>query len=241
MIRGISVIMPSYLGEYIGSRKNPVQKIIRAVESFKKNVHSEKELIIVSDGCEITNEIYFKYWIKDPNIVLVRCEKRPHTWPGELREVGRALAKYEWVTYLDSDDVILEDHLSIISNNISNDIKILLSKSHLMPIIEEPSDYNLRLLRTDIEGYKNLKVIDSGIYGKIYRISVNVEKIHATWQLSHHNSISIKWKYLNGNSGEDTEFIKKIIDKYKYKIIDSNYLVCHMAHFGDRTKIIWEI
>ena len=78
---GISVIMPSYLGEYPGSRSNPKEKFIRAVESFRLQDHSKKELIIVSDGCEITNSIYFERWLNDKNISLIRVEKQKG-WPG---------------------------------------------------------------------------------------------------------------------------------------------------------------
>jgi len=66
---GISVIMPSYLGKYEGSRINADQKFIRAVESFQQQTLQNKELIIVSDGCEITNRIYrelFQYDTEEP-------------------------------------------------------------------------------------------------------------------------------------------------------------------------------
>lgn len=59
-MQGISVIMPSYLGEYPGSRKDPDKKFIRAVESFKDQTLAQKELIIVSDGCARSPTNYIK-------------------------------------------------------------------------------------------------------------------------------------------------------------------------------------
>lgn len=54
----ISVIMQSYLGDYPGARSNPKYKFVRAVNSFLLQKHPDKELIIVSDGCEETKALY---------------------------------------------------------------------------------------------------------------------------------------------------------------------------------------
>ena len=49
-----SVIMASYLGNYPGCANNREAKFIRSVKSFLNQSYDNKELIIVSDGCEIT-------------------------------------------------------------------------------------------------------------------------------------------------------------------------------------------
>jgi len=55
----VTVIMASYLQDYSGSAKNREKKFIRAVKSFKNQTYENKELIIVSDGCIKTIELFF--------------------------------------------------------------------------------------------------------------------------------------------------------------------------------------
>ena len=50
----LSVIMPSFLGEYDGCASDRENKFIRSVHSFLENSIDEKELIVVGDNCEIT-------------------------------------------------------------------------------------------------------------------------------------------------------------------------------------------
>ena len=57
----ISVVMPSFLGDYEidqnKSASNREFKLERAIDSFLMQIHRDSELIIVSDGCEKTCDI----------------------------------------------------------------------------------------------------------------------------------------------------------------------------------------
>jgi glycosyltransferase involved in cell wall biosynthesis len=63
----ISVIMPCFLGEYEGCASNREQKLIRAIHSFNTQTHEDRELVIVSDGCEDTIRVANQFNI-DKNI-----------------------------------------------------------------------------------------------------------------------------------------------------------------------------
>ena len=116
-----STIMVSYLEWYPGSRKNPVEKFNRAVESWYRQSWKEKELIIVSDGCELTYQEWYRNWSHIPNIRLIRESKSPDNWPGEHRERGIIESTGEWILYLDSDDIYLPDYLERLAESIERE------------------------------------------------------------------------------------------------------------------------
>ena len=249
---GISVIMASYLGEYPGSRKDPVDKFIRAVKSFLNNTLNEKELIIVSDGCEITNTVYEKHFKNFDNIKLVRVEKREHSWPGELRECGRSIAKYEWITYLDADDYYLRKYLQVLLLIIKEnpDHRVFTSTQIAIPI---PSDDQLKQWPyfIDISPWGTLNEFrawrDSknrnGIIFKsndIEFVLVQSKSTIGTWCLTHNKYVSSRWRN-SKEMGEDANFIQSLIKSENVKSISCpGYMICHITKVDNRDNIVWE-
>lgn len=116
----ISVVMASYLGDYPNSASSRVEKFHRAISGYVNQTFKETELIIVSDGCDKTNEIVENYYSGIKNIRLIKLDKQP-MFSGSVRNAGIEHANGEWICYLDTDDVIGFNHLEIISNQIHDD------------------------------------------------------------------------------------------------------------------------
>jgi glycosyltransferase involved in cell wall biosynthesis len=112
----ISVVMASFLGEYPGAASGREDKFRRAVDSFIKQEMGE--LVVVSDGCEITAKIIMDEYPQD-NIVLVMLPKQP-LFAGAVRQYGIQAATYDWICYLDSDDEFGDGHLQTITSNVDN-------------------------------------------------------------------------------------------------------------------------
>lgn len=119
----ISVIMQVYLGEYPGARSNPQYKFVRAVNSFMLQKHSDKELIIVADGCNDAKGIYERLFSSLDNIKFVyvargniprmrEVSSNKRYFRGLPRQIGRSLATGEIITYMDADDLMLPSRLS---------------------------------------------------------------------------------------------------------------------------------
>lgn len=238
---GISVIMPSYLGKYPGSRKDPENKFIRAVESFLLNKINEKELIIVSDGCDITNRIYKDRFEQYDFIKLVQVEKRKATWPGELRECGRSLAKYDWITYLDTDDIYQSMHLYSVVKAIldkSSGTTLLLDTKYTFPIAKDPNEIMLAYLGMDINAYNEFrsKLKPNSLYGECLAASKS-RGHNGTWQITHHKEVPHRWQNTT-EMGEDKSFIERMKSTEKWEEFTGCYLICHNTK--DR-KTIWEM
>jgi len=236
---GISVIMPSYLGEYPGSRKNPESKFIRAVESFILSELQNKELIIVSDGCGTTNKIYNERFKDYDFITLIQVEKRSETWPGELRECGRSLAKYDWITYLDTDDIYLNNHLTLVMSAIldrDKETTVLINDKYVFPLPDNPNKIMLGYVGMDIDEYNSFRITRAEIYGERV-VTTRAMGHYGTWQIVHHKDVPHRWKNTD-TMGEDTFFIENLKSTEKWQTFTGTYLICHNTK--DR-KVIWEM
>lgn len=126
----LSFIMQTYLGDYPGSRDNSIDKFHRAVNSIQSQDSKDWELVIVSDGCKITKDLYYKHYESNPNIKFAYVEKDKDTlmystdtnkkyYRGLPRQIGRAIATGDWIGYMDSDDFIVKDGVTKIKDFMS--------------------------------------------------------------------------------------------------------------------------
>lgn len=114
--------MPCYLGEYPNAATNRTAKFRRAITSFVEQSYSNKELIIIADGCTDTMREYYK--LKPglpPGIVLICVSKQP-MFSGNIRNTGIRYATGDIITYLDSDDKLFGNHLQMIANGFTADV-----------------------------------------------------------------------------------------------------------------------
>ena len=110
----VSVVMASYLGQYYGrTTENRDKKLIRAVNSFLKQTYEDTELIIISDGCEVTNKLFDEHWKTNPKVQIFKSIKMP-IFSGNIRSMGNKMASGDIICYLDSDDVIGKNHVKTI-------------------------------------------------------------------------------------------------------------------------------
>lgn len=239
----ISVVMPSYLGQYPDSRSNPIEKFNRAVQSFLNQDHENKELIIVSDGCELTNKQYDNMWSKYENIKLIKTDKSSSKWPGTNRQIGVDNATGEWITYLDSDDILHHSHLTNLAYHIDEGIEAIFNNT-----TSKALDYKIH---GNIKGWmfvngrkvhgrslsNYLQKIDGNnlrvtVNGKLYPYAYDVLPPNTlkfgTCRTTHKKDCPVKWTDREAR-GEDIIFSEALMKKVNYKIINSpTYIVCHI-------------
>jgi glycosyltransferase involved in cell wall biosynthesis len=100
----VSVICPTY---------NRSRKITETIDSVRAQTLQEWELLVVSDGCDDDTEDWVRRSARqDSRVRLHRIERSGH--PSGPRNAGLALARGEFIAYLDHDDVWRPDHLRVL-------------------------------------------------------------------------------------------------------------------------------
>ena len=114
-----SIIMPSLLADYPGSAVGKDKKLIRAIESVLKQTYQNFELIVVADGCALTEYLVNKHFT-DKRLQLTKVD-RTELWSNKPRNAGIDLAKGKYIIYIDSDDKWGPDYLRIINEQLTDE------------------------------------------------------------------------------------------------------------------------
>ena len=203
----VSVIMASYLLPYPGAATNRDRKFIRAVNSFKKQTYQNKELIIVSDGCPITIQLYDRFFSKDTNIKLVQIPKQ-QLYSGEMRNSALKVADGDIISYLDSDDVLGPKHLEIIVEQFDLDQHDWVYYNDLLLLDKDFKKFHLRIVEP-----RWASIGTSSISHK------NLKELKGCWSVGY---------------GHDFLFMFKLASMgLKFKKLEkrAEYIVCHYLNF----------
>lgn len=245
----ISVVMQVYLGSYPGSRSFAREKFVRAINSFLAQSHPNKELIIVSDGCVFAKHIYELIYTSNDKIKFVwidRNEARKMYEPadgklyyrGYPKAVGCQHATGDIITYMDSDDIILPDHLFALNGIWSaTDDKIKWGTNCLRVVHSKYLEMTTTTEPKYIASYKTVDLSPYGIYDDfIVNICCRYDQLScATYNISHRKDIGgIVWQDSVGIN-EDIAFVNKLQKAYPagMRIMTPTMVICHYRNVWD--------
>jgi len=177
----ISIVMPSFLGAYPNCASDRPAKLRRSIESFLKQ--GIGELVVVPDGCEETVKITSEYPVKCLS-PLPKCS----TFSGDLRNAGIAAASYDYIAYLDSDDIFGDGHLDSIVSNLDTDW--LWWDDHI-DVVKRTVELKLGCIGTScIAHKKSLGIVWTDGYGHDWRVVEQLmkypnKKIEAKYRVMH--------------------------------------------------------
>lgn len=236
----VSLIMMSYLYDYPGARSKPIPKFHRAVRSFMNQTYQNKELIIVSDGCDITVREYQEHWSDVPNIKLVQCKKSSYIWPGSQRQKGIGAATGDWIGYLDTDDIIHPDHIQNVINEImvSPNAEVLLNQGYARMLGIFDTDPNMLKMgeNKSVEPIEILPIYETSDLYRYATIDLSedykLNQVFGSSRTFHKKDIPVKWIDSN-KRGEDVRF-STMLKTLKNKTINTpTYIVCHVPKIID--------
>lgn len=109
---GISVVIPIY---------NAASTIVQAINSVLNQKYAVSEIILVNDG-SIDNSLEliassYEELIANGFITIIN---KTNEGPSIARNMGVAIAKYEWIAFLDSDDLWEYEKLAVQVNCLAN-------------------------------------------------------------------------------------------------------------------------
>lgn len=112
----VSVIVPVY------NRENT---IIPCVESILKSEFLDFEILLIDDGSTDSTRVKCEQMtVRDKRIKFVH---KRNEGVSVARNTGLAMARGEWITFVDSDDAILPCHLNVLRHKHSDSIDLIMT------------------------------------------------------------------------------------------------------------------
>lgn len=245
----VSVIMQVNLQNYKDSRNDAINKFIRAVESFKNQLYSNSELIIVADGCKKTHQIYNRSYVNEPNIKFVYYDRMPNEpemystkdgdpeeykyYRGFARRVGAGIATGDLITYMDSDDVLAPEFTMTIMlvYNQDPDRDWWINNAWYDNAASNEDETDVMYATKDLEEIELPYVHDRWKKALMKPGMFSM----SPWLLTHKSGLNVHWRDVYGNISEDTDFSKRLREKYPNGTLYSKpiYARCHFANKWD--------
>lgn len=156
----ISIIIPIY---------NSEEYIEKTILSVINQTYQNLEIILVNDGStDNTLNIISKY--KDPRIRLITTT---HKNVSHARNIGLKYAKGEYISFIDSDDLINKDYISClydsikISNSDFSNSEIIVKKDNKEDYISNKKN-NITIINNPKEAYLKVETKFS-VWGKLFK------------------------------------------------------------------------
>lgn len=245
----VSIVMQVNLSNYKDSRNDSINKFHRAVESFKNQIYKNAELIIVSDGCVKTQQLYNRSHKNNPNIKFVFYDRMDtelnmydtregdpaeyRYFRGFARRLGAAVATGSVITYMDSDDVLSPEFtmtLMLIYNQAPDQDWWINTSWYDNQNADWPESDTMH-------SAKDAELIQLPYIHDMWKqINLKPGKIvMAPWLLMHKPNLSVQWRDTYGTLSEDSDFSMRLRDVYKKGIAYSRpiYARCHFANKWD--------
>lgn len=238
MSKKVSVIVPVY---------NTEKYLERCIRSIINQTYSNLEIICINDGSS-DNSLHILQCLKkeDERIIIINQQNKG---VGEARNMGIEVSTGDYISFVDSDDVIDQNYFEILMNNaihynldtVCSNICAISNNGIVYPFEKQISDSILTNNQT-IRDYLNFK-ISPAVWGKLYRrdiigetrfpaININEDFIFE-WEV-----IKKSQRFLKTNNTHYNYYEDRIDSLTKKKFSQSNMSI--IDHANQVLKDIYE-
>jgi len=114
-----SIIIPVYNREYI---------VIETLESVLNQTFTSWECIVVDDGStDATIKVVEKFCSNHSRFKIIKRKSSRKKGPSSCRNIGYEHSIGEWILWLDSDDTLVNNALTIINEKTSDNIDTIIA------------------------------------------------------------------------------------------------------------------
>ncbi len=180
----VSVIIPFY---------NRLDLVMTSVRSVVDQVYRPIELILIDDNSTEQFDLKFVDGFRSNNFSIKLYRNKQNLGPGGSREVGRLMAKGDYIAYLDSDDFYHRLFLNKLVSRLEQDPEIAMAYSKTL-LIRSTGNY---LRNKNDREFKNIVPVIFDVHGRPWATSSCV------WRRS---TVSKIGPWSNGRIWEDYEY-----------------------------------
>lgn len=202
-----SIILPSLLSDFPGAATGRDKKLFRAIESVMNQTFTDYELLIIADGCPLTEYIVKHIWEVVPGTVKLLSVPRKQLFSNTPRNTGIDNAKGEYIIYLDNDDKWGPNHLKKIDAELNGYDWVYFNDWVWNG--EEKAGNEIGWMQ---------RTTDCTQYGRC-----------GTSNICHASRLNLRW--IEAGYGHDFMFIQQLLKFENYKQISpAEYFVCHYSN-----------
>jgi len=184
------------------------------VDSFINQTHNERELIIVSDGCQLTADIVQRFYSDNYRIKFIQLPKQP-LFSGNVRHAGVEAATGYVIAYLDHDDYLMPSHLACMDGQFA------------MSEMWNGKIYDWIYFNDYIKFSKDIEK------SSMREVEMREGSIGCS-SIAHRSDVAVSWEGCDGY-GHDWHFISRLREMHPNygKCYGMSYTVCHIPKVLD--------
>lgn len=201
----ISIIVPVYNAELT---------IKKCIDSIINQIDDNFELIIINDASNDNTKLVLNKYIDNPLIKIIN--NKDNMGIGYSRNIGIKCARYDYISFIDSDDYIEPNMFKVLKENILDNDLIIFNYNKIVKNEIYKNEYNFSNREVNFKNNPDILLdINLSPWNKLYKKSLLIDNYFPE-NLKYEDAIVVVKAFLNAKK------IKIINDKLYNYVVRNN-------------------